>query len=149
MIKKIIKLIIVIFIMSIIFLFSSDNGEVSSKKSDGVIIRGVELVIGRKLTNKEKKIYTEKYVVLVRGMAHFIIYFLLGIALISFLSEFNINNKILLYTMIFVFIYSISDEVHQLFSEGRSFELIDIIIDTIGGSVGSYIYYLFRRKKYE
>lgn len=141
MIKKIIKFLLVLIIMFIIFSFSSENDVKSTKRSDGLIIRTTEFIINRKLTSKEKKLYTEKYVHVVRKTAHFTIYFLLGLAFVSFLREFNFDNKrLLLYTVLFVFMYACSDEIHQLFISGRSGEILDVVIDTIGGFVSSFIY---------
>ena len=145
--KKIIKIIIVILFMSIIFLFSSDNGEESTVKSNGIIINMVELFKGRKLSIKEKELYIDKYVVLVRKMAHFIIYLLLGISFISLLYEYkSFNYKLVWYTLLFVFLYACSDEVHQMFVDGRTFKIFDIVIDSFGGFTGSNLYYLFKRR---
>ena len=49
MIKKIIKIILLLFCMFLIFSFSSDNGVESSKKSDGSIIRVYEYITKKKL----------------------------------------------------------------------------------------------------
>ena len=147
MIKKIIKLIIVIFFMGLIFFFSSDSGDASSEKSDGIIIQTVQFILGRDLTQKEKDIYVEKYVVWVRKGAHFTIYFLLGLSFISFLKEYQvITYRSVFYTLLFVFLYACSDEVHQLFQEGRSFQVVDILIDSIGGFISSNLFYFIRRK---
>lgn len=130
-----------------IFTFSSETGVESTSRSDRLIIRISERVLNRNLTQKEKETYTGKYVVLVRKTAHFTLYFLLGLFFISFLKEFNLDNKkLLLYTIIFVFIYSCSDEIHQLFINERSGEILDVIIDTLGGTTSSIIYILLRRK---
>ena len=134
--------------MITIFILSSDNDIKSTKKSDGIIIRTTEFILNRKLTDKEKELYIDKYVVIVRKSAHFTLYFLLGLFFCSFLKEFDLSNKkILIYTIIFVFIYACSDEIHQLFISGRSGEIIDVFIDTLGGVTSSIIYTnLIRRK---
>ena len=149
MIKKIIKFLLVLIIMFTIFSFSNENDVKSTKRSDGLIIRTTEFILGRQLTSKEKELYTEKYVHIVRKTAHFTIYFLLGLAFVSFLREFNLDNKkLLIYTVLFVFIYSCSDEVHQLFISGRSGEILDVFIDTLGGFTSSFIYTrLFTKKR--
>ena len=148
MIKKIIKLLLVLIIMFTIFKFSSERDTVSTRRSDGIIIRTCEFVLGRQLTLEEKEIYTEKYVVYVRKAAHFTLYFLLGLAYISFLREFNLNDKkLLIYTIIFVFIYACSDEIHQLFIPGRSGEILDVLIDTSGGIISSLIYTSFKVRR--
>ncbi|MBR3146165.1 MAG: VanZ family protein [Bacilli bacterium] len=148
MVKKIIKILLVLIVMLTIFKFSGENDVKSDSRSDGIIVKTTEFILNRKLTDDEKKIYIKKYVVYVRKTAHFTLYFLLGLAFISFLKEFDLNNKkLLLYTIIFVFIYACSDEIHQLFIKGRSGEVLDVLIDTLGGTLSSIIYTSFRVRR--
>lgn len=148
MLRKVIKFTLVICCMLIIFMFSSDSGTASSKKSDSVIINLVEVISNKKVNNKDRNKYIEKYVFPVRKCAHFTIYLILGILVISLLSEYRILNfKTVLYTLLIVFLYACSDEFHQLFVSGRSSEIRDVLIDSSGGFIGSYLYYLFRRKR--
>ena len=148
MLRKVIKFTLVICCMLIIFMFSSDSGTASSKKSDSVIINLVEVISNKKVNNKDRDKYIEKYVFPVRKCAHFTIYLILGILVISLLSEYRILNfKIVLYTLLIVFLYACSDEFHQLFVSGRSSEIGDVLIDSSGGFIGSYLYYLFRMKR--
>ena len=148
MLRKVIKFTLVICCMLIIFMFSSDSGTASSKKSDSVIINLVEVISNKKVNNKDRDKYIEKYVFPVRKCAHFTIYLILGILVISLLSEYSILNfKTVLYTLLIVFLYACSDEFHQLFVSGRSSEIGDVLIDSSGGFIGSYLYYLFRRKR--
>ena len=82
----------------------------------------------------------------VRKSAHFTLYFLLGLFIISFLREFiPIDKRSILITIGIVFLYACSDEVHQLFVSGRSCEVLDVIIDTCGGVVSTAIYSLLYR----
>ena len=151
MFVKIIKFLLIIVLMGIIFSFSNDTGSASTKKSDSVIVTITEKFLGRELTSSEKEKYIDKFVVLVRKSGHLFIYLLLGLSIISFLKEFMIiDTKSVIITCIIVFIYACSDEVHQLYVSGRSGEALDVIIDTIGGFIGSYLYYLiykYRRKR--
>ncbi len=55
----------------------------------------------------------------------------------------NLGSFILLSTL-FCGFYGVSDEVHQLFVEGRSFEPGDMIADTAGGALGATIFFLMR-----
>ena len=55
--------------------------------------------------------------------------------------------KVSLQSLIFTFLYACSDEFHQLFITGRSGEFRDVMIDTIGGFIGSTILYLYHRIK--
>ena len=137
MLKKIIKFILIILVMSLIFNFSSDNSTTSTKKSDGLISKVGEIIIGRNLTKEEKN--------------HFIIYLFLGILLISFIKEFKINNSLQLALLTSLF-YACTDEIHQYFVPGRSCEVRDVLIDTLGAFTGIILYkyiYKLRRSLHE
>ena len=139
--------------MFIIFSFSSDNGNKSTEKSDSVIIVLCEKFFGRKLSNVEKEKYINYLVVPIRKSAHFLIYALLGLLIISFIKEYTLLSKrSIIITILLVLFYACSDEIHQLFVPGRSGEILDVFIDTTGGLVGCYLYYFIykmRRRKYE
>ena len=47
---------------------------------------------------------------------------------------YNIKQVVIL-TIVFVFLYACSDEIHQLFVLGREGAVRDVIIDTCGGIV--------------
>ena len=147
MIIKTIKFILIILCMTFIFSLSADNGEVSEKKSDSVIVKITETIFHRKLTDEEKEKYIEKTVVLVRKTAHFTLYFILGLLIISFLKEFGLTKKSIIISIIVVLLYACSDEIHQTFVAGRSGEVLDVLIDTIGGSLSTYIYYLIHKRR--
>ena len=150
MIRKIVKLILIILCMLFIFSLSSDNGEVSEAKSDSLIVKVTETILHRKLTVEEKEKFIEKTVVFVRKSAHFTLYFILGLLVISFLKEFGLSRKSIIISIIVVLLYAVSDEIHQTFIPGRSGEVLDVLIDTIGGSLATILYYLiYRRKKHE
>lgn len=142
MIRKIIKFLIVLFLMAFIFSLSADTGSQSTKKSDSIIVKTCEVLLGRKLTIVEKDKYINKYVKIVRKSAHLFLYFLLGLSIISFIKEFTIiSYRSIILTILIVFVYAISDEVHQMFVNGRSGEILDVVIDTIGGVVASFSYW--------
>lgn len=153
MIRKIIKLFLIIICMFMIFTFSSDNSIESTKKSDSIIIKISERVLGRNLSKKEQEIYIDKFVVPVRKGAHFTIYLILGFLIISFIREYlPLTYKTIFLAIILSFLYATSDELHQLFVPGRSCEIKDILIDTLGATTGCLIFYTFhqlRRKIHE
>ena len=150
---KIIKLSLVILCMLLIFSFSSDTADASTKKSDGIIIKTCEFVLGRELTEAEKEKYIDNFVFIVRKGAHFSIYMVLGLLIMSYFKElYLINNKGLLIAFIICFLYACSDELHQYFVPGRSSEFFDVLIDSSGSILGIYIYYFIstiRRKLHE
>ena len=145
--KKVIKGLIVVLCMLSIFLFSTDNSRESTSKSNRVIL-GITNLFHKDLSNKEKEKIIDMFFVPIRKMAHFGIYLVLGISLISFLREFSIPIlKLLLLSIFLAFLYACSDEIHQLFVPGRSGQFSDVLLDTLGASVGIFIYYLLFRKR--
>ena len=145
--KKVIKGLIVVLCMLSIFLFSTDNSRESTSKSNRVIL-GITNLFHKDLSNKEKEKIIDMFFVPIRKMAHFGIYLVLGISLISFFREFSIPIlKLLLLSIFLAFLYACSDEIHQLFVPGRSGQFSDVLLDTLGASVGIFIYYLLFRKR--
>ena len=137
MTKRMFKLTLLIGWMLLIFLFSNDTGEVSTKKSDGLIIGTIEFLLERDLTDAEKIKYVDWFVTPVRKGAHLLIYFVLGYLMISTLKEFRlVDKRTYIFAVILCVLYSISDEVHQYLVPGRSAGVIDVLIDTVGSSLG-------------
>ena len=137
MTKKMFKLTLLIGWMLLIFLFSNDTGEVSTKKSDGLIIGTIEFLLERDLTDAEKIKYVDWFVTPVRKGAHLLVYFVLGYLMIYTLKEFRlVDKRTYIYAVILCMLYAVCDEVHQYFVPGRSAEVIDVVIDTVGSSLG-------------
>ncbi len=146
MIRRIVKLFLILLCMGSIFFLSSDTADASSKKSDYVIIHVTESLFRKNLNAKEKEYYINHFVKYVRKAAHFSLYFLLGLLISSFCMEYmTFSWKSMIITILFVFLYACSDEIHQLFISGRSGKAIDVIIDTIGSYCGIEIYYFFSK----
>lgn len=79
----------------------------------------------------------------VRKIAHFCIFAALGFFSYLTQSTYLIESKkeiqakkAALYSVIFSLIYAVSDEVHQLFVEGRSGKILDVAIDLSGAVLG-------------
>lgn len=148
MIRKVTKIILVLLWMVMIFLLSNEEAVKSSKKSDGLIIKSVELFTGKSLSDQEKEKVLKYLVFPVRKCAHLSLYLILGILVISLLREYMvINTKLVLLSLLICFLYACSDEIHQLFVPGRSGEARDVLIDTLGACLGVSFYYLVFRKK--
>lgn len=134
------KLYFIILWMFIIFNFSAQNSDKSLNTSNEIIINTAEIIQQEKLTETEKTNIIEKYLVIVRKSAHFFIYFILGILVVTFLKDFyGLSPTTLIFTIIFCFIYACSDEIHQLFINGRSCQFTDVLIDTSGSFLSSSI----------
>lgn len=134
-ILRIIFLILIIINSLIIFGFSSQNGEESSSLSKTVITKIADI-----LNIKENRTaFLDLGEKIIRKLAHFSIYTLLGIWSISFLHTFNIKIKYqVIISSIWGILYAITDEFHQMFSIGRNASIDDVIIDTLGVIFGLF-----------
>lgn len=116
--------------MLIIFMFSNENSVTSQNKSDKVASTIIETV--KKDVNKEKedKIIDDTRFV-VRKIGHFTLYFVLGGLIYLTLRSYNVNKRIILISILCAFLYAVSDEIHQVFTAGRTGRVYDVVIDTV------------------
>ena len=137
-ITRTILIVLIIINCFVIFKFSSQQAEQSNQSSGKVVETIVENSPKTKnLSKKEKEKKKEEIVVPVRKTAHFTVYMCLG-ALTYLLSRtFEGKNwKNVLISIGFAFLYACSDEVHQVFVSGRSGEIRDVCIDSLGAGFG-------------
>lgn len=146
-IKKIISVILLILWIYMVFNFSNQKGSGSSnlsKKVSGTIIDILD--INNKISQEEKEEKIKTIEPVIRKLAHYAIYILGGILIINCMHVYEIyNKKEIIYSAIIGIVYAISDEIHQLFINGRSGKIEDVIIDTIGILTGITIYLLIRQ----
>ena len=154
MIKKIVLWILVIFWMGLIFYFSSFKGDESTKQSQGFLYNTIGNIIDffdKDISIKDKEIIIEKYDPIVRKIAHAFIYMVLAFLVSMLLMSYNINlTKCIIMTFIICVMYAVSDEIHQSFINGRSAELRDVLIDSIGIIIENLIFlwrYKYGRKE--
>lgn len=139
----------------LIFSFSSDEGEESSSKSHLVSQTCVEIVnqvTGRKWTQAVKNQLADYYEHPIRKLAHFSEYCLMGILLFVIWSQWIPRNRVFCCLILaWVFLSAGADEIHQLFVNGRDGNMIDVLIDTLGGAFGLFVSFriarLFRRRR--
>lgn len=139
-IKRIIFSILIIINCTAIFYFSHQVADDSSKQSSRV----VELISNiipfiNNMEEPDKTILKEEILTpIIRKTAHFSIYAMLGLLTMNFML--TIENKKMckraIIALTFCFIYSITDEFHQIFIPGRSGKITDVLIDTSGAIVG-------------
>ena len=132
--KKKLHIILVILWMIFIFYMSSNTSTESSKQSGVIVSFIIDLF---NITN------TDNLTFIIRKLAHFIEYFILGILVINVILDYH---KRIYYAITICFIYALSDELHQIFIPGRSCEVRDIIIDIIGSVMGIYFLYFLKKK---
>lgn len=131
--KKYISILLVIIWMFVIFMMSSFNGDVSSSQSNFIVDFIVSVF---NISN------IDIISLIVRKSAHYMEYLILGLLVINMFSVLDIDKRYVI-SIIICIIYAISDEVHQIFVDGRCFMIRDILIDSTGVLSGIYLYKLF------
>ena len=133
--RKIIFLILIIINCITIFWYSNQAADDSSSSSGRVVTFLAKTIPAiRNMSEQERdKLCNEVLQPIVRKTAHFTLYTLLGIFTMNFVILYNgTTYQKGLSTWIFGTIYAISDEIHQIFIEGRSCEFRDMCIDSLG-----------------
>ena len=144
---------LVILSMITIFLFSHQTASESTDTSKKFAKEVVSIVVKDDVKKAEKlEIKIDKNLKLIRKNAHLIEYFILGFLVINLIKDYKkINKKYIILAIFLVAIYACTDEFHQLFIMGRSASFIDVLIDTLGSSLGIMLYYgiysHFQKKK--
>ena len=142
--KQIIYAILILIWMAVIFAFSNEPAVKSSKTSDGITEKVVKIIT--KEPEKLPKKQRDSIETIVRKSAHFTLYTIGGFLMAGLVNTTNVTNKkLIIYAIVFTTIYACTDEIHQIFVEGRSCELRDVLIDGAGATLGTMIF-LFMRK---
>ncbi len=138
---RVVFAVLTIACMVTIFLFSGDNASASSNKSGKITKAAVETLVKDydEMSPEKQQSVLDKAEHIVRKLAHFSIYTLLG-----FLASFTVGRRRLfsrksLGVIVFCFLYACSDEIHQLFVPGRSGMFTDVLIDTGGAVTGMLV----------
>ena len=122
--------------MFLIFLMSSFDATESANQSNFIVNIITDIF---KIENIELLSF------IIRKLAHFTEYLILGSLTINMLNKNDISKKYLLSILICI-IYATSDEIHQIFVPGRACQIRDILIDSIGSITGVYLYKLINTK---
>ena len=143
------KLIIIRIILSILILinfiaifgFSEQNGEQSTGLSRNITLNVLNTFddYNEPLTEEqETQVLNVEHII--RKLAHFTIYTILGLLLMCLAETFDFTNKKrLLLSVLIGFLYACLDEFHQSFTPGRTPLITDVFIDSLGVIVGSLI----------
>ena len=137
-------LLAVLLVAGMIFFFSAQQAEDSSKMSGGF----TRWLLTRlrpdyfELPAKEQRAILRTYERIVRKLAHFSEYALLGFCLTAFLRTIRHTRPFLrLGAMAWVAgtLYAGTDELHQMFVDGRGPALLDVGIDSGGVLCGALL----------
>ena len=123
--------------MFLIFLMSSFDATESANQSNFIV---------NIITNIFKIENIEVLSFIIRKLAHFTEYLILGFLTINMLNKNDISKKYLI-SILICLIYATSDEIHQIFAPGRACQIKDILIDSIGSITGIYLYKLISKRK--
>lgn len=136
--------------MSLIFFFSSQDADESNVMSDGITyyVAGILNFIIVHQMHLAQTDLTLNLSFIVRKIAHLTEYAILGMLVLKMLTLGNNSKKYHWFcTITFGFFYAMTDEYHQLFVSGRSGQLRDVIIDTVGCMIGIIIIECGSRKR--
>ena len=134
--KKRISILLVILWMLLIFIMSSANGAQSDNQS-GFIVN----IISNLFNISSLEILNH----IIRKIAHLTEYLILGLLVHNLIKQYNKKWYI---SLIICILYAISDELHQGFTPGRSPQISDVFIDTIGSLIGiSLLHFIIKLKK--
>ena len=142
--RTILRIVLIIalgFVFYTIFQFSAQNGEKSGGLSRKVVSKVINFFPYTKdLSNNTKVKIVEKSQPIIRKLAHFSIYMVVGILIMTFISTYNvILLKKFIISLGVGLVYAISDEIHQYFVPGRTPKLMDVGIDVAGVFLGIII----------
>ena len=114
MIKKISAILLVFIWMILIFSFSNQNGDDSQGLSDQVITGVADLITDIDVDSPSMDAFVDKYSFIVRKLAHFFVYFILGILIMNALYIWGIRRYTTIISASLVILYAITDEVHPI-----------------------------------
>lgn len=150
--KKLVRLLLwalVIVMMTVIFLFSCQNGE-DTMKTSGRIAEPIanSVVPYFPQTPYEQVLQTVQAVV--RKTAHFSEYTLLGCLICWLMMSYDLARTVR-WAWLAGTLYACTDELHQLLGGERSAQLYDVAIDSAGALTGAgiavLIIWLIKRRK--
>lgn len=146
-IKIIISIMLVIIWMAVISIFSAMPADESDKQSKGIIYIIAEKIEG-KTADQIENIDALNH--LIRKFAHGSVYFVLCILIMNLILQIKEKNYKFIYVLIAIgscFLYACTDEFHQIFVEGRAGQFTDVLIDTLGATIGSALFLLVFKLK--
>lgn len=141
--KKYLSLMLLICWLIVIFGLSNQQAEASNNLSNGLL---EQIAIFFNISNIPD--FVERFAKIIRKCAHLGEYFILGILAYNTARGFKISKPVLS-TFAFCFLFAVSDEIHQLFINGRSGSAIDVVIDCFGSLISIFLIHLIEKKCFQ
>ena len=146
---KYLSLFFVITIMITIFLFSAQSAQDSGKLSGKIVDIVIKIVLPhyKDLSYEQQQQIKEKVTLVVRKLAHFTEFAVLGFFLMIHLLSYkpyikSFNFKMFIracISWVIGVLYAFSDELHQMFVTDRYSSIYDVMIDSSGVLVGVFL----------
>lgn len=143
-VNKIIGTVFILGWLGVIFYFSASDSSMSTNQTFMAIdtlkylaekYPFFELVIS-KLTENHSLVYS------IRKLAHLTIFCILQMIIFWTMKLNKCSTlKASIFSILGVILYATFDEIHQYFTPGRSAQVKDVFIDTIGGTAGLCVSY--------
>lgn len=146
--KKVISYLLFIFWLFIIFYLSNQPGNISGGESSHLIYNTLHFIYT--CLNLDTSHLNEIILIIhnpLRECMHSLEYLILGVLTINLLIQTQVKENKIIITILFCFIYATTDEIHQLFIPGRTFEYFDILMDMVGTLIGTLITKLIWKHK--
>lgn len=128
-IYKVISVILLVAVMVTIFVLSHQDGTKSSETS-GFVTKLFSIIFGDNVPEE-----------LVRTFGHFSEFAALGFLMLNCIYAFRLQLK----PVISAFLswgYAWTDEIHQIFVDGRAFQISDLMVDLAGIILGTLIIFI-------
>ncbi|MBQ8588748.1 MAG: VanZ family protein [Clostridia bacterium] len=143
---RVLFLALIVVNMTFIWFNSAKVSEESTKSSKKIAESITKQVVKDydSLTKSEQKTHVTKMNTKIRSLAHFgefiplgMLFFLLALTLLVCpKGPWRLVLISLVFSVILSMLCALSDEIHQIFVKGRSFEVKDILTDTLGALCG-------------
>lgn len=149
MFKKVLLWSAVILTSLMIFNFSAAPGYKSKTLSHKVTEKVVDVPENVNETDMLKIGFTFKQLhAIVRKIGHILEFALLGAFTFMLSKSYNLSLKAcIVISLSYCLLFAISDEIHQLFVDGRAGRVKDVIIDFLGSSLGVALTHLVKKRK--
>ena len=135
--KKIIYWLLVLGWAGLIFYFSAMPADTSAEQSGNIIDVVVSFL---HIPESTAMVMRDLYQFIVRKAAHFSIYLLLGIWVCLLMESYHVK-KYPIWAVTTCCAYAVTDEIHQMFVPRRACMAQDVLLDTLGATVGVLLFY--------
>jgi VanZ family protein len=147
-VKRLLYWLPAVLIMIMIYIFSSKPADISSQSSmtiTDVIYSVYETISGQEVVGADRENALMNLNGIIRKLAHITEYALLSMSIAwpLWVTRPGLKGyKLAILTIGITIVYAATDEYHQTFVPGRSGEIRDVLIDSIGACIGFVIFKL-------